>query len=121
MRQERTSTATRIGALTVAQIRSAALETRLCHYLLKIVGEDARLLCGPPARGEHDEGDDRIERVVGQHFRERARHKLLRAHPYRRDADAEAGGGARDDARGRPRIDSRLDRRDLGSSDQRKR
>jgi hypothetical protein len=44
MRQARTSAATRIGALTVAQIRSAALETRLCHYLLKIVGEDARLL-----------------------------------------------------------------------------
>jgi hypothetical protein len=28
----------------IERIRSAALETRLCHYLLKIVGEDARLL-----------------------------------------------------------------------------
>ena len=66
---------------------------------LEVIGEYARLLRRPPAGGEHDEGDDRIERVVGQHLRERPGCELLRAHPGRGDGDAEAGQRAGDDAR----------------------
>ena len=72
---------------------------RLHHGSLKVIGEDARLLRRPPAGGEHDEGDDRIERVVRQHLRERPGCELLRAHPGRGDGDAEAGQRAGDDAR----------------------
>ena len=72
----------------------------MCQCLLEIVGEDSRLSRRPPSGREDHKGDHRIERVVGQHFRERARRKLLRTHPDRREGDAKAERGAGDDARG---------------------
>ena len=68
------------------------------HRLLEIVGEDSRLW--PPAGWEHDKGDHRVEGAFSQNLDERARRKLLRTHPDRRDGDAKAERGADDDARG---------------------
>jgi len=57
---------------------------------------------------------NRIEREVGEHFRKRSRRELFRAHPDRRDGDAEPGGRTGDDSCRRARADVGFDANDLG-------